>query len=139
MRIDGPRRSGGSGRVRNGSEAKQSTSTFSVSNGNPSGAAGAVSTPAAIGGVDALLALQSIGEVGGRGERVRHGFALLDILDEVKLDLLAGALSPDRLERLVSEVGRRPQRKAGEAVESVLDEIELRARVELAKLGREAA
>lgn len=139
MRIDGPRRPGGSGRVRNGSGTAQPTSGFSVANGTASSAAGTASAPAAIGGVDALLALQSVGEVGGRGERVRHGFALLDILDEMKLDLLSGAPSPDRLERLVSAVARRPQRNAGEAVESVLDEIELRARVELAKLGREAA
>jgi len=139
MRIDGPRRPGGSGRVRNGSGTTQPTSGFSVSNGTAPSASAAASAPAAIGGVDALLALQSVGEVGGRGERVRHGFALLDILDEMKLDLLSGTLSPDRLERLVSTVARRPQRNAGEAVESVLDEIELRARVELAKLGREAA
>jgi len=53
----------------------------------------------------------------------------------VRADLLAGVISEDRLEALASQVANR-QSSGDEQIDSVLDEIELRVKVELAKLGR---
>ncbi|WP_299474360.1 flagellar assembly protein FliX [uncultured Roseibium sp.] len=90
----------------------------------------------AIQGMDALLALQ---EVDGREERrskaARYGHALLDTLETVRADLLAGVVSEDRLEVLSSQLTNR-QTSGDERIDSVLEEIELRVKVELAKLGR---
>ena len=91
--------------------------------------------PTGVGSLDALIALQ---EVGGPLERrrraVRRAGAILDVLDEVKLALLEGGLPPAALERLMLAV----RQERGEADEprlrDLLDEIETRAVVELAKL-----
>lgn len=85
--------------------------------------------------VDALLALQ---DVGGPLERRRRAVGragrILDVLDDLKLAMLGGEVTGADLERLSRAV--RDQRDATDepALEGVLDEIETRAAVELAKL-----
>lgn len=88
-------------------------------------------------GIDALLALQGVEDpLTGRKKAVRRGFEILDILDQLKLDLLAGRVAPDRLARLLAVVERQQDGSGDERLDGLLAEIELRARVELAKLGR---
>ena len=90
----------------------------------------------AIQGMDALLALQEVDErAERRSKAARHGHSLLDTLESVRADLLAGVVSQDRLEVLASQVANRPN-SGDDRIDSVLDEIELRVKVELAKLGR---
>jgi len=90
---------------------------------------------AGIGSLDALLALQ---DVGGPLERRRRAVGragrILDVLDEVKLALIDGDLSPTSLQRLVRAVREERQGTEDPRLEAVLDEIETRAAVELAKL-----
>jgi hypothetical protein len=93
------------------------------------GAAGAVM------GVDALLALQDVGGPLERRRRsVRRAGRILDVLDGLKLALLGGELSTHDVEALRRAV--REQREATDdpRLEAVLDEIETRAEVEVAKL-----
>jgi len=87
-------------------------------------------------GLEALLALQAVEDVAlKRRKAVRRGRQLLDTLDEVKADLLAGRVSEGRLNQLLALLGQaRDRTEAG--LDGVLDEVELRARVELAKFGR---
>ncbi len=90
----------------------------------------------AIQGMDALLALQEVDErAERRSKAARHGHTLLDTLETVRADLLAGHVSEDRLELLAQQVSKR-QSSGDQDVDSVLGEIELRVKVELAKLGR---
>jgi len=94
-----------------------------------SGAAGAVM------GVEALIALQDVGGPLERRRRsVRRASRILDVLEGVKLALLSGELSTHDLDRLQRAI--REQRHATDdpRLEDVLDEIETRAQVELAKL-----
>ncbi|MCX2722053.1 flagellar assembly protein FliX [Roseibium salinum] len=87
-------------------------------------------------GMDALLALQEVDERAERRSRAaRHGHTLLDALETVRTDLLAGQVSEDRLELLARQVAKR-QNSGDARIDSVLEEIELRVKVELAKLGR---
>ncbi|GAB4525623.1 MAG: flagellar assembly protein FliX [Roseibium sp.] len=91
---------------------------------------------AAIQGMDALLALQEVDERAERRSRAaRHGHSLLDTLESVRADLLSGLVSEDRLELLERQIAKRPQ-SGDPRIDSVLEEIELRVKVELAKLGR---
>ena len=91
--------------------------------------------PSGIGSIDALLALQ---EVGGPLERrrkaVRRAGAILDVLDDVKLSLLEGAVPPEALDRLISAVRQERAGTDDPRLEGLLDEIETRAAVEQAKL-----
>lgn len=90
----------------------------------------------AIQGMDALLALQEVDERAERRSRAaRRGHSLLDTLEAVRADLLAGFVSEERLEVLASQVTNR-QTSGDDQIDSVLEEIELRVKVELAKLGR---
>ncbi len=139
MRIDGPGRPGNVARTRAGAKGERSSNVFSFSEGEQPESASAGAAAAPIGGIDALLALQAVEDPAARGKRLRHGHEMLDLLDDIKLSLLAGEVPANKLKSLVETVSRRPDRYGDERIESVLDEIELRARVELAKLGREAA
>ena len=88
-----------------------------------------------IAAVDTILALQGVEDsTGGRTRSVQHGEQLLTLLDEVRDGLLAGGIPRGTLNRLATAVSRRQEGFADPKLQGVLDEIELRARVELAKL-----
>jgi hypothetical protein len=86
--------------------------------------------------IDALLALQAVGDYSEKKRRaVGRASKILDVLDEVKVALIDGSVSPQALERLVTAVRDQRDGTDDPKLESVLDEIEIRAAVELAKLG----
>jgi hypothetical protein len=95
-----------------------------------SGAAGVSSVM----GVEAMLALQDVESPTERKRRsVKRAGRLLDELDAIKIAMLGGDLGRGQLDALARAV--REQRAATEdpKLEAVLDEIETRAAVELAK------
>ncbi|WP_142848939.1 flagellar assembly protein FliX [Telmatospirillum sp. J64-1] len=90
-------------------------------------------------GVDALLAVQSVDAVDEREARRRaaqQGAALLDGLEEIRMGLLTGALPKERLVELSRMVRSRREGVSDPRLSQLLDEIELRVEVELAKLER---
>jgi hypothetical protein len=93
-----------------------------------------------VGSIDALLTLQ---EVGGPLERrrkaVRRAGIILDVLDDLKISVLEGGIPPATLGRLIEAVRQERARTGDARLEDVLDEIETRAAVELAKLEQHAA
>ncbi len=89
--------------------------------------------------VDALLAIQEVDPVGAddrRGRAHRRGERLLDRLDEIRLGLLSGGVAAGRLAEISALVAENRGSSDDPALDQVLDEIELRVKVELAKLGR---
>ena len=89
-----------------------------------------------LGPLEGLLALQEVPEaVHGRSRGVARGHDLLDRLDEVRHALLVGAIPRDRLVELRRRVRARKGDVGDPRLSAVLDEIDLRAAVELAKLG----
>jgi hypothetical protein len=87
-------------------------------------------------GIDALLALQAVDDpLLGRKKAIRRGTALLDTLEQIKADVLVGQVSEGRLNQLMVLIGQARERNLP-GLDGVLDDIELRARVELAKFGR---
>ncbi|MBZ0148227.1 MAG: flagellar assembly protein FliX [Pseudorhodoplanes sp.] len=94
-----------------------------------------VPTLRTVGGIDALVALQGFDDPAERRRRaVGKGRAALDVLDEIKLGLLAGALDPSKLNRLRVAAEQLKDRSGEPGLDSVLAEIELRVAVELAKM-----
>jgi hypothetical protein len=100
---------------------------------------GGVNGVAGVMGVDALLALQ---DVGGPVERKRRAVGranrILDVLDEIKLALLGGDLNLSQLDRLRRAVRDERALTDDPKLENVLDQIEIRAAVEIAKLEQAA-
>lgn len=103
--------------------------------------AGAASGPArslgvgAVSTVDALIALQEVDQpLGRRRKAVRRAGRILDELDRLKLGLLAGEVSEGDLRRLTLAVREQREATHEPELEALLDQIEARAAVELAKL-----
>jgi hypothetical protein len=90
-----------------------------------------------IAAVDTILALQSITDsTDSRSHGIDQGEQVLKLLDEVRDGLLAGGIPRVMLGRLAAAVSKRRESFADPKLQDVLDEIDLRARVELAKLER---
>ena len=89
-----------------------------------------------IGGIETLLALQGVEDLGERRKRAaRRGRRALDALDELKVGLLAGRLDTATLGRLETMAAELAQESGDPRLDRVLAEIALRAGVELAKAG----
>ena len=106
----------------------------STTGASASAAAAGPGVAAGVAGLEALLALQ---ETGGPLERRRRAVAragrLLDGLEAVKLALLDGADADAALSGLVRAAAERREPSSEPGLETVLDEIETRAAVEMAK------
>jgi hypothetical protein len=133
MKVSGPSSATPSGASKGARPA--SSGGFSLGGAAPAVAATRTAATGPVASLEALIALQ---EVGGPLERRRRAMGrasrILDVLDEVKEALLGGELSPDALERLTRAVRDQRESTDDPGLEAVLDEIETRAAVEMAKL-----
>ncbi len=124
----------GTSAIRRKSPASPGGGGFAVSDA-PETHAHSVSGPGPIAALDSILALQDMGDpTDGRSKGLAHGEQLLDILDAVRDGMLAGGIPRATLNRLAVAVTRRHDVFADPKLQDVLDQIELRAHVELAKL-----
>ena len=107
---------------------------FSVSEA-PDAHAQIVAGPGPIAALDSILMLQGLDDsTQGKSKAFAHGEQLLDLLDSVRDGLLAGGIPRATLNKLAAAVTRRHEVFADPKLQDVLDQIELRAHVELAKL-----
>ena len=137
MKVSGPAGPSAAGSARPARPQAAAGGFEPIMTPSAAGAAGvsAAGSVSSIGSLDALIALQ---EVGGPLERRRRAAGraarILDALDELKLELLAGGLTPVVIEALARAVRDQRALTDDPRLEGVLDEIETRAAVELAKL-----
>jgi hypothetical protein len=100
-------------------------------------AGAAAGATASLASVSAIVAVQEVDpDAENSAAARRRGEEMLDRLDELRLGLIEGRLAPDRIEALVKLVAERREKVHDPRLQSILDDIDLRARVELAKLGR---
>jgi hypothetical protein len=93
--------------------------------------------PRGVSSIDALLALQGVEDpVEKRKRSVKRGKVALDVLDDLKLALLSGSLTPSTLARLRAAAADLKSGSGDPGLDAVLAEIELRVEVELAKAGQ---
>lgn len=99
-----------------------------------------VQASSGVSSIDALVALQGVDErQTSEDEALDHGKGLLDCLDELRLGLLSGRIGIGQLENLREMLRRQVSQQASGLDSRLMDllaEIETRAAVELAKLGR---
>ena len=98
-----------------------------------------IDAPSGVAMVDSLLAIQSVGDATDRESRrrlIRRGEELLDRLEDLRHGLLMGSVPVDKLVAMAQTVRARRENCADPQLAALLDEIELRAEVELAKLSR---
>ena len=141
MKVTGP--SGPSSA--HGARPARASGGFSVPSAGPaagSSATTSTSAPASVANVSALMALQGVEDVTERRRRaIRRGGGLLDRLEELKLALLMGEAGDGALDRLTRTLREERPVDADAGLNNLLDQIDLRAAVELAKadLRRSAA
>jgi hypothetical protein len=148
MKIEGPNSAGKlSSAKKTAKSAKPAGAGFARALDQTSGEDGqadeapALAGGAALASVDALLALQGVEDVDATnpdGRRrnqaaARRGEDLLDQLDEIRVALLTGRLPESRLRALSRSLAARGETAADPKLKGVLDDIELRVAVELAK------
>ncbi len=119
---------------------RSAASTFTLGEEASPQPAGASTSPRPIGGIEALLALQGVEEPSERRRRaVRRGRNALDVLDELKMGLLAGTLDQMLLGRLKAAASALKDSSGDQGLDGLLGEIELRVEVELAKMAAPTA
>ncbi len=110
---------------------------FAQALGSEKATPASLESAAPLGALDALVALQEVDDpTQGRAKAQQRGEDLLERLDSLRMGLLLGRVSISELERLSQMVNRETAATADPRLREVLNEIELRAAVELAKLGR---
>ena len=135
MKISGPGAVGPTTTPRKARKAGGSDENFAKHLSNDDAATAAVSSSGPLAAVDALLALQEVPDAtDGRSRAVKRAEGLLAGLDEIRQGLLVGVIPKDKLDRLVHAVRDKREALDDPRLSAVLDEIELRASVELAKL-----
>ncbi|MGE0743961.1 MAG: flagellar assembly protein FliX [Rhodospirillales bacterium] len=136
MRVTGPTLTQPASRRRTERAGDQAGGTFASALGGdePTSGAGPVGPIAT---VEMLLSIQEVANEGGGRRRARaRGEAILDSLDNLRLGLLTGRFSERELGGLLDLVRQRRESIADPGLREVLEAIELRACVELAKLGQ---
>jgi hypothetical protein len=141
MKVSGSKATGTSGASRKKATGGSGGSGFADtmrsldSSGDAGGAAG-VRGASSVSALDALLALQQSGDAldSPKKTAMLRAKSLLEQLEAVRDGLLSGQLSGERLKLLVGLMDQQREALDDPELSAVLDEIDLRARVELAKL-----
>ena len=135
MRIQGP--NGTSIGAPAANARRPVSSGFSLPDAAATTEARPATAPRAVGNIDALLALQGVEDPAERRKRaVKRGRSALDVLDDLKIGLLSGALDNTTVQRLRNAAAELKDQSGDERLDAVLAEIELRVEVELAKAGQ---
>jgi hypothetical protein len=88
--------------------------------------------------LDGVLAIQEVPDATvGRRRAVRRGHGLLDELQELQLGLIDGRLPEATLRGLAARLDEVRPAVDDPKLAAVLDQIEIRAAIEMAKLGRD--
>lgn len=92
-----------------------------------------------IGGIDAVLAAQMVEDSTdqeSRRKNIKRGEDILDKLEDIRDGILRGFIEKDKLIEIAQFVRSRREQTNDTRLAEILDEIELRAEVEIAKLTR---
>ncbi|MCW2236351.1 flagellar assembly protein FliX [Azospirillum canadense] len=135
MKVEGPGKLRGSSSVRRtGKSEGSSGASFSKQLVGETGAAAGVHASAPLAGIASVLALQEVDDAAARESRGKmRAEDMLDKLEEIQHGLLAGTLSAQKLMDLAKVVQSRRAQVDDPKLAEILDQIDLRAQVELAK------
>ncbi|MEQ8813761.1 MAG: flagellar assembly protein FliX [Thalassobaculum sp.] len=136
MKVESTKGTGIGGIRRSGKSGKTGGSEFSKLL-DETAEAGQAAGPSGVQPVDSVLSVQEVGDrEGGRRRARERADLLLDRLEDIRHGLLIGAIPHDRLQELATAMRQQRETIDDPQLKEILDEIELRARVELAKFER---
>lgn len=127
----------GSPAVQRSSRSAPGSGAFSLDKTGEAKSTAPASSTTTIAAIDAILTLQGVPDaMTGRARAVKRADTILDLLDQIKIGLLEGAVPQGLLARLVTLVQSQRDDFTDPELASVLDDIDLRAQVELAKFNQ---
>jgi hypothetical protein len=127
--------------VRKAGKAKAASGSSFATHLEEASEAQGVTGTAAVGNIDSILSLQAEeNSLNPNGRAKKYGNEVLDNLDKILLDILAGGVPINRLRQL-ADLMQRQREYAGVdgKMLDLIDEIETRALVELAKFEASSA
>ena len=134
MKIEGSSSLRGGSVKQTGKSVSGSGSKFSKALASETAATSSVATANPVTAVDGLLTLQEVDDAAARASAgKRRAQDLLEGLDDLRHGLLTGGLSREKLLALAKHVQSRRAQVDDPHLSEILDEIDLRAQVELAK------
>lgn len=143
MRITDTNKSGAVGKSGKADKKKSTGDASAFESLLDAGAAASTSAKAGTSGmsattsIDALLALQGVGDATddeNKQKATQRAQTILDRLDDVRIGLLTGVIRGDQLYQLKHAIDQQRTQFTDPRLQEILDEIDLRARVEIAKL-----
>lgn len=92
-----------------------------------------IAPPPMVGGI---LSIQEVDERDTkRGRMIQRGHRMLDALEELRVSILLGEVPADRLEVIRTRMQEEKEQVADPQLRELMNQIEIRAAVELAKFG----
>ena len=137
MKIEGPSKAGSTQKSGKGKKAGKTDSTFGDMVASAAQETQATQATQSIAKVDALLAVQSVDAVGQgatRRKMVVRGDKILRQLDHLRLAMLTGNMSLGDMLDIADVVASHREDVTDAKMTAVLDEIDLRAQIEIAKM-----
>ncbi|MCP4394680.1 MAG: flagellar assembly protein FliX [Alphaproteobacteria bacterium] len=103
------------------------------------GASSNIEAPTAIHDISSILAAQDISEdlaSEAKKRNIKRGKNLLDNLDEIRIGLLTGSIPKEKLINIAQQLRNKRDKECDPKLSEILDDIELRVEVEIAKLSK---
>lgn len=137
MRVGGLGKTNATAGAKGGKTASKSGAKFSVPDEvDETPSSPGVPTSSPIGSIDAIMALQGIGDSTEQNKQtMEKGDELLEKLDEIRHGLLLGNVSPQKLLQLKDTLASYNIAGSDPKLAEIVRDIEVRAAVELAKFG----
>jgi hypothetical protein len=137
MRITGPGASGNTSNIRKTKGTSKGGDFGKLLSSAETDEAAQVSDAASLNALSSLLSLQEVDERTFMDEAKERGTQLLDYLDGIRYGLLSGKVSQEELENITALVSTTRPEVSDPELNAILDEIEVRAAVEVAKWERD--
>lgn len=137
MKIQGPGSTQGPSKVKSKNKDSGSGGGFTTSSTSGTAESGATQTTQSIAYVDALLAVQGADDPTARAAKQRmrkRSNDLLEGLDDIRNAMLTGRLTVGHMIDIADVVASHREKIEDPQLTGIMDEIDLRAQVELAKM-----
>ncbi|MDX1922765.1 MAG: flagellar assembly protein FliX [Alphaproteobacteria bacterium] len=135
-KVDGPGGVRGTQPVRKAGKTEKTGGANFSSHLDEASSAHGVGGASGIGGISALIGLQEVDDATQRESKgKKRAQALLDEMDDLRLALACGTLTRAQLLKLSAAIQSEKVKADDPGLNQILDDVDLRARVELAKYG----
>lgn len=137
MKIQGPGKTSGPSKTNKKDKASSSDESFGDMVSSKAEGSAPAGTTKSIAMVDSLLAAQSVEDPTARAAKKRmrnRSMSVLDELEKLRMGMLSGSMTVGHMVDIADVVASHREKITDPSLTAIMDEIDLRAQVELAKM-----